>query len=67
MHLYRKDKQSRTPHSETVDHMKPKRKILQNAPELNFESHDVVAAVTLSRNHFSGLLIGAMPFLGHKA
>ena len=44
--------------------MKPKRKILQDAaPELNFESHDVVAAVTLSRNNFSGLLIGVMPFL----
>jgi hypothetical protein len=47
--------------------MKPKRKILQDAPEINFESHDVVAAVTLSRNIFSGFLIGVMPFLRHKA
>ena len=63
----KKNKQSRSPYSETADHMKPKRKILQDAPGLNFESHDVVAAATLSRNNFSGLLIGVLPFLSHKA
>ena len=62
-----KKKQSRTPHSETADHVKPKRKILQDAPELNFQKHDVVAAVTLSGNNFFFFLIGVMPFLRHKA